>query len=473
MLLTITTTYRPATDIGYLLGKHPERVQTFRVKHGQAHVFYPEVAVDRCTVALLLEIDPLALSGQRRDGATFVLQPYVNDRPYVASSFLAVAIGTLFRSAMRQRTDEWAALAAEPIPLQAELAALPVRGGAELVHALFEPLGYAVQTTTHPLDPAFPDWGDSRILTVALSHTVTLRELLQHLTVLIPVLDDEKHYWVGRDEVEKLLQRGADWLKTHPSRQLISRRYLRHQRHLTRAALAQLADAESTEPEPSTVDLVEVDGEKAIGLHKQRHIAVRDALLAAGARTVLDLGCGEGRLLRLLQREASFETLVGVDASHRALDNAAERLRLPRFRLQDRAKAEVDGVEPPRIRLLHGSLTYVDSRLAGFDAAALVEVIEHIETERLPSFERMLFQHARPRTVVLTTPNREYNQMWPSLPAGRLRHRDHRFEWTRDEFAAWCARIGRSYGYSVSIAPIGPIDDTVGAPSQMVVFERA
>jgi 3' terminal RNA ribose 2'-O-methyltransferase Hen1 len=184
------------------------------------------------------------------------------------------------------------------------------------------------------------------------------------------------------------------------------------------------------------------------------------ALKASGASRVIDLGCGEGRLLRLLLADRQFSEIVGMDVSHRVLDSAADRLRLDQLPERQR----------DRIRLIHGSLTYRDDRLAGFDAAAVIEVIEHLDPPRLAAFERVLFEHARPSTIVITTPNAEYNARWETLPAGHFRHRDHRFEWTRAEFEAWAAQIAARFHYSVRFEPIGPVDPEVGAPTQMAIF---
>ena len=287
--------------------------------------------------------------------------------------------------------------------------------------------------------------------------------MLAHLYVLVPVLDDEKHYWVGEDEVEKLLRHGEGWLAAHPERDLIARRYLKRRRGLVDAALARLSD---DAPDPDAAKEARDDEEQAverpIGLHEQRIGAVVAALRASGARRVLDLGCGEGRLLRELLADRTFAEIVGVDVSHRALEIAADRLHLDRLPPAQRE----------RITLLHGALTYRDKRLAGYDAAAVVEVVEHLDPPRLAAFEHVLFEHARPTTVILTTPNREYNVRFPSLPAGRLRHRDHRFEWTRAELAAWADAVAVRFGYAVRYQGIGPDDPDLGAPSQMAVFSR-
>ncbi|MEZ4670736.1 MAG: 3' terminal RNA ribose 2'-O-methyltransferase Hen1 [Anaerolineae bacterium] len=460
MLLTITTTRQPATDLGYLLYKHPQKVQTFNLTFGKAHVFYPEAADMRCTAALLLDIDPVGLVRGRGD---FALEQYVNDRPYVFSSFLSVAIAQVYGTALSGICKERPELVDEVIPLEVTIAALPCRGGEALLRSLFEPLGYSLMAERQPLDTQFPDWGESVYFNVTLAHTLRLTDLLSHLYVLIPVLDDDKHYFVGDHEVEKLLRHGEGWLSEHPQKEVIAQRYLKHFHHLKRAALAQLADnpAQDDDEEAAKKDAEEQVVEEKISLHQQRLGVVLAVLKASGARRVLDLGCGEGRLLSLLLKESQFSDILGMDVAHRTLEVAMERLH-------------VDHLPPTqrkRLTLLHSSLLYRDARLAGYDAAAVMEVIEHLDPPRLAAFERNVFEFARPATVVITTPNAEYNVMWESLPAGKFRHRDHRFEWTRAEFTAWAERMCARFGYIVRFLPIGPEDATVGAPSQMVVFE--
>ena len=463
MLLTIRTTHRPATDLGYLLGKNPARAQSFELGFGNAHVFYPEAGDDACTAALLLDVDPVGLV-RGRGGGEGALDQYVNDRPYAASSFLSVALSRVLRSAMAGTSRERPELAQSAIPLEARLAVLPSRGGEEMLRRLFEPLGYEVELEHHPLDPRHPEWGESRYFTVTLRGEKRVSELLTHVYVLVPVLDGAKHYWVGDEEVEKLLRHGEGWLAAHPARDLIARRYLKHRKSLVRAAIARLVEQE--EPEEETAeearDAEEQAVERRISLNEQRLAAVLAALRSTGARRVVDLGCGEGRLLRLLLDDAQFAEIVGMDVGHRALEIAADRLNFERMPPKRRE----------RIRLLHGSLMYRDRRLEGFDAAAVVEVIEHMDPPRLAAFERVLWEHARPGHVVLTTPNAEYNVRWPALPAGRFRHRDHRFEWTRDEFHRWAESVAGRFGYRVRFLPVGPEDAEVGAPTQMAVFTR-
>ena len=465
MLLTIRTTQVPATDLGYLLHKNPARPQSFDLSFGQAHVFYPEASEDACTAALLLDVDAVALvrghAGHRGEGRT--LAQYVNDRPYVASSFLSVALAQVYGTALGGRCKDRPHLAEMPMPLEARLEVVPSRGGAEFLCRLFEPLGYAVGLESYPLDAHFPEWGDSPYFSVTLSGTVRLADLLTHLYVLIPTLDSGKHYAIGDEEVEKLIRKGEGWLAAHPEKETIVHRYLKGRRSLVKDALAQLTQEEEPEAEDAGLhDREEEAVEKKISLHEQRLGAVLAALKGSGAKRVLDLGCGEGRLLSLLLADRQFTEILGMDVSYRTLEMAQDKLHLERLPPMQRE----------RITLIQGSLIYRDARLNGYDAAAVVEVIEHLDANRLAAFARALFEFARPRTVIITTPNVEYNPKFETLPAGRFRHKDHRFEWTRAEFQGWADGVCERFGYAVHILPIGPEDAEVGAPSQMAVFER-
>jgi len=465
MLLTISTTHRPATDLGFLLHKNPAERKSYEFWFGGAHVFYPEASEERCTVAVLVDVDAVGLVRGRKPGG-ITRYDYVNDRPYVASSFMSVALAKAFSTAMGGRSKERPDLAAEALPYEVEIAALSCgAGGDDLVRRMFQPLGYAVETRGHPLDPAFPEWGESRYLTVRLAARCRLADLLNHLYVLIGVLDNQKHYWVGPDEVEKLLRRGGEWLRAHPERELIANRYLKYQRPLAARAIARLVAEEQPDPDEHDDEAAaeETVVEERIRLVDQRMGSVVSALRSSGATSVVDLGCGEGRLLRELMADRRFTRIAGMDVSHRALEIASRRLRLERLPPMQRQ----------RIELFQGSLLYRDERLNGFDAAALVEVIEHLDDDRLAACERAVFEYARPRSIVVTTPNAEFNANWESLPAGEFRHRDHRFEWTRDQFAAWADPIAERHGYRVRYLPIGPDQADTGAPTQMAIFDRS
>ena len=492
MLVTITATRPPdaawpATDLGYLLAKNPAAVQDFSHGFGRSRVFYPEATTERCTAALYLEIDPIGLmqrlrrsKGRNLDSADFSLSQYVNDRPYAATSLLAGAIGQVFRTAIRGASKDRPELAATAMPLTLRLPVVPA--GVELITRLFEPLGWTVQATPLALDPAFPDWGDSRYCDVTLTGARRVSDALSQLYVLLPVLDGSKHYWIDPSEVEKLLRAGEAWLPGHPDRELITRRYLGRSPTLVRTALARLAESDEVpeseldnavagEEAAETQADVAVDAESQAGdaaAAEAPHVSLaalrREAVIAAlkdvGGRRVLDLGCGGGALLRPLLYDRYFTEIVGVDVSARALQYAARKLRLDR---QPALLAE-------RLTLKQGALTYTDVSLKGYDAAVLMEVVEHVDPPRLRSLEHAVFGAARPGAVVVTTPNVEYNARYETLEAGRLRHRDHRFEWTRAEFEAWAAGVAERQGYAVEYRPVGEVDPELGAPTQLALF---
>lgn len=456
--MTISTTHRPATDLGRLLRKHPDRVQAFEQSFGTAWVMYPEADEERCTAALLLEVDPARLAkAHGRGSGDASLSQYVNDRPYAASSLLAVALGKVFNSARGGTSAERPELAAAAIPLEVTLPAVPCKGGPQLVRDLFAPLGWEVEAEPVPL-PGFDK--DSRHVRVRLRGELRLSDALSQLYVLLPVLDDAKHYWVDIGEVDKLVRSGGDWLAAHPRRGLITRRYLAHRKSYERAALERLLDGADIE---SHVDeeAAEAETERALPLHRIRIASVLGALREAGAASVLDLGCGSGKLLAELLKDAQFTRVTGVDVSSRALEQAERHLRTDRMS-ERQAK---------RLRLVQGSVVYRDKRFAGHDAAALMEVIEHLDPGRLPAMERVVFGEARPRTVVVTTPNAEYNAAY-GMEAHQMRHADHRFEWDRARFTEWAEATAARYGYRVRVEGIGAIDPEAGTPTQMGVFDR-
>jgi len=457
MYLSIATTCSPATDLGFLLMKHPDRVHEFELPFGRAVVLFPEANEARCEAALVLNVDPVGLVRGRGEGDG-LLDQYVNDRPYAVSSLMSVALNRAFRTAMTGKSRERQALAETAIPLEIKVTPLPVRGEDEIVRRMFEPLGW--EAAVQRIEGAH---GPSRYVELTLRGRMRLSDALGHLYVLIPVLDEEKHYWVGEDEIEKLIARGEAWLAEHPERERIVRLYLKGQRGLARQALARLAPEEAkAEGQPAGHDGREEALEAPLRLHDARLDAVAEALAAAGAKVVADLGCGEGRLIERLARDSRFERVVGIDASARALERAGVRLK----------KGQPGGQSEGRVILLHGALTYRDDRWHGADAAALVEVIEHLDRDRLPALADAVFGVARPKCVIVTTPNAEYNALFPALAAGSFRHPDHRFEWSRSEFRGWAASVADLYGYRVEHGGIGEPHPELGPVTQIGVFRR-
>ena len=455
MLLTINYKGKNTQDIGYLLHKNPARPQEFALNYGKAYVFYPEVSDTSTTCALLLDIDPIDLARGKAGSSGGGLFDYVNDRPYVSSSFMSTAVSKVFGTAMSGRSKEKQELADTKLSLTAKIHMLAAPNK-NMIPDIFEPLGYAVAVENYQNDDKFPAWGESKYVTLTISATVLLRDLLNHLYVLIPVFDTQKHYYVSSEEIEKLLSHGEGWLKDHPKREYITGRYLNRRRGFINQALARLNE---DEPEPESEEVQE-EKEKKQTLNQTRLTAVLDEVLNSGAKSVIDMGCGEGNLTRLLIREKQLQKVSATDVSFNVLERAKEKLKIDRLHETVQEK----------LTLFQSSLTYRDKRFEGFDCACVVEVIEHMDVPRLEAFSRVLFGLSKPKTVVLTTPNIEYNINYENMRENSLRHGDHRFEWNREQFTTWANDICEKYSYKVTIKEIGENDEKNGTPTQMGVF---
>lgn len=462
LLLTICYEGRQTQDLGYLLYKHPDKVQSFALSYGKAWVFYPEVSDEQTTAALLLDMNPIELARGKagsKDGGLF---DYVNDRPYVASSFMSTAITRVFGTAMTGRCDEKQALADAKLHLTACVHMLNDNGNETLAKEIFEPLGYTVQTERIVLDEKFPEWGSSPYINLTISGNVKLSDLLNHLYVLIPVFDRQKHYYVSEDEINKLLSHGEGWLADHPAKEKIIYRYLHQRRSYAHKAIRKLLESDAIPEQQEAEQGQEPNSEKRKTLNQQRLEAVKHAVLDSKASSVIDLGCGECKLTSMLLNESQIQKVTACDVSIRELERAVQKLhydRMPEYRKK-------------KLTLIQGSLTYQDKRFSGYDCACIVEVIEHIEPLRIPAFERVIFEFAQPRTVIVTTPNREYNANYEFLPEDELRHDDHRFEWTRKEFQDWTEHICQTFGYQCERKEIGESDENLGTPTQMGVFQK-
>ena len=468
MLLTITYEGQNTQELGYLLHKYPERAQQFELSYGKAYVFYPEVSDERTTAALLIDLDPLDLARGKVGSTDGGLFDYVNDRPYASTSFMSTAIARVFGTAMSGKCAKRQELADAPLRLTARICSLKDNGDTGLAKEMFEPLGYTVMTERAELDGSFPEWGISPYIDLTISGTVRLSELLNHIYVLIPVFDRQKHYYGSEDEIQKLLAHGEGWLAGHPYREKITRRYFTAQKSYARKTLdillADETDDEESQENQENQEAADSAEEKEARtpLNKLRLKAVKDAVLASGAASVIDLGCGECRLTSLLLNEPQIRKVTACDVSVRVLEKAARRLYLDKMPAPRKNK----------LTLMQASLTYRDKRFEGYDCACVVEVIEHIDPMRLPAFERAIFEFAAPETVILTTPNREYNANYDHMQKNALRHGDHRFEWTRAEFRAWTEHICETFGYACEISGIGDTDENLGTPTQMGVFTK-
>ncbi|MEO9649373.1 MAG: 3' terminal RNA ribose 2'-O-methyltransferase Hen1 [Roseobacter sp.] len=442
-----------ARDLGFLLHKHPDHVHTKKTSAGDATMFYPEISEERTTAVMHLEVDPVGLVRGKNQQSDGVLAQYVNDRPYVANSFLSVAMGRSFAQTMAGKSKDRQELADQPLDFEIRVLPVALAGDRELLASLFEPLGYTI------LSPETVD--DQMVIDLRLSACLRLVDILNHLHVLIPVMDNFKHYFVAQEEIDKLLAKGEGWLADHPAKELITRRALKHRRSLANMALARLEESSVVDDDEETPKLKpEEQLEKPLRLHDIRLDTVADVMRQRNVKSVLDLGCGEGKLIARLIKERGIDRIVGVDPSVRTLEAAHRKLRLH----------QAGDAMSERVALQMGSLTYGDRRWKGFDAATLVEVIEHIEPHRLSALVMSLFADARPNMVVMTTPNREYNVLFEMMKPNQLRHPDHRFEWTRTEFEGWANEVAAQHGYTAEFAPLGPVDETHGGPSQMATF---
>jgi 3' terminal RNA ribose 2'-O-methyltransferase Hen1 len=438
-----------------LLHKHPDKLQTVELSVGNAHVFYPEATEDSCTACLLLDINPIDLVRSDKGRGAFLQEHYLNDRPYTSNSFLSTALVKAFGSAINGTCHTKPELVKTAIALKAKVHSLKVDCDKSYINKLFEPLGYQISYETIQLDSIFPSWGESKVVNLTVQKTTTLKEFLSQLYVFMVVLDNDRHYWISRNDIDVLIRRGENWLSNHPEKDWITKRYLKNLRTLTNPALLRLANEdELIEEQPLP--------EKKLNLHQQRLNKAFELLKASGAESILDIGCGEGKLLKLLLKEGRFKKIAGMDVSFSELQKAKENLYLD----------QASPATRDRIKIFQGSVTYKDERLKNFDAASLVEVIEHLDKERLPAMEKVVFGFAKPTTVILSTPNAEYNVVFEKLQAETFRHDDHRFEWTRNEFADWCNKICNEFGYQVEIYPVGQEEENIGAPSQLAMFKK-
>ncbi len=465
MFLAIEAQLTPGSDLGYLLHKNPTRHYTRSSPVGQVHVLYPEVTATQAQALILLEVDPVAGVRQKR-GHTLGMDQYVNDRSFVAGSLLSVALAQHLASALNGHAKERPERVHEALPLKLTLAAVASRGGPELFETLFTPLGYRWRAERYAYAEGLAEDRESPYYTLTLEHCLPLQKALQHLYILLPVLDRYKHYYYDKAEVEKLLRHGEGWLEDHPAQQFIVRRYLSHRPTLAQQALAQLAQMapEDVDTQPGAE---EQQLEAPLSLNKQRIACVVDyvnEVLASdsSAKRLIDLGCGEGQVLQALLKHTALSEMVGVDVSSHELERAERRLKLERM----------PEYQQRRLQLHQSSALYSDSRLHGADMVILVEVIEHLEPYQLERLARVVFGEMQAKRLWISTPNREYNSVFGMHPA-HLRHSDHRFEWTRAEFQSWCQGQAMTYGYTVSFGGIGPEDAQHGHPTQWARFKEA
>lgn len=459
MLLTITYEGENTQEISYLLYKNPSKKQEFEISAGRVCVFYPELSDGKTTVALLLDLNPIDLARGKSESDRGLFD-YVNDRPYTACSFLSTAIVRVLGTAMSGRCPQRQELANSRLNLTAKVYSLPCTQE-NLPNEIFEPLGYSVKFERGLLDENFPEWGESPYINLEISGKVRLSELLSHLYVLIPVFDRQKHYYISEAEIDKLLSHGGQWLANHPYRDKIVYRYFAMKKSYARTAIDRLLE-NSREETPEKQISQEEDTEKRVPLNEQRLETVKNLVVKSGAKSVIDMGCGYGKLTKKLLTETKIENITAFDVSAHVLEKAKTMLHYE----------TMSEYRKSRLNLMQASLTYTDKKFKGFDCACIVEVMEHLEKSAIPAFERVVFEYAVPKTVIITTPNRDYNVNYEFLREDSLRHPDHRFEFSREDFGNWTEEICRKFGYTVEITGVGENIDGLGQPTQIGVFRK-
>jgi 3' terminal RNA ribose 2'-O-methyltransferase Hen1 len=468
MLLTITCRGENATDIGYVLRKRPGRLLRFDRNKNTIGVlmYWPRVEDDLCQFAMQLDIDPLDMS-PRRPGAIAAsnLFDYVNDRPYATSRLMGSAIAWFLREALYDRPLPEGApddVRERVFDLEARIFAFEERG---LAKDAFEALGYETDVTPHVLDDEHPSWGLSPYADVRVRKNETVTELLQHLHVMLSALPKpSKNESATKEVAERLLRVSGTWLADHPMRNKLVWRYLSYDRALASDVMDKLActTSEDTASDGATSDDA-TDAEpkaKHVPLHTQVLDTVSAIIRESGCTSVLDAGCGDGKLVRLLLGIEQVERIGAADVS-------ATSLRRLQSKLTERRRTAM----PDNLDVFQASVTMSDDRLRGYDAICAIEVVEHIDPRRIRDLERVVFEESGASLIVVTTPNREYNRVY-GIPSDLLRHPDHRFEWTRDEFARWVTHVCETYGYTSDMRGVGEVDEAAGQPTLVATFRK-
>ena len=446
MLLTIACNGPDATDLSWLLHKRPDRFQKFDLGYGNAFIFFPEYARDRCTACLLLEIrsDSLNELCKAKDGEF----QYVNSRQYLSSSLLSAAIGRAFSSALKGVCQDKPSLVDKSYDIEIRISSFSCRINPDFIERILAPLGYGIEWEELQKEEDYLDGGFS-YGDLHLRIHATLQNVLSHLYILFPVFDRQTHVWLGETQLQKFIRHSQKWLGEHPEKRLIINEYFGPAADLRYRMLELFGALRNQDDNPQYASL-----------NYARQSAIDGVLAASGAKSVIDLGCGNASLLSYLHEKDTYEKLAGMDVSAKNIESA--RKKLGSSFLHTRATPD----------LFIGSLTYSDKRIFGYDAAILSEVIEHFETERMDSIMRIILSEARPKLFVMTTPNKTYNHEFPFLEPGAFRHPDHRHEFDKNEFSEFCERYASMFDYDFEMSHIGEELSEVGAPTLMGIFKK-
>lgn len=447
MQLTIRATGQDAKVISYLLAKNPNNLYERSVNGHFIRMFYSQFAEEEVEVTFFVTPDPIGLSSNQSE--IYDITSYINDREFVVSSifctFLRTALGTALNGKPKEDYISWVN---HSFPLEFSFGPLASNLSNLEIEELFQPLGYEVAITYGEVNYRVNIKKKSTARYITLKGLTTLQKGLRQLFVLIPVLDNYKHYYIDEKEIEKIERYGEGWLDTHPQRQFILKQALRF-KEVYSLVERQSEEKQNTEVEQK-VRLNDLRYEKII--QKVNEFKNRD--------TIVDLGSGEGKLSVKLGFVDGVKEILAVEPSESESIKALKRF--------EKVQEKENFVMPKQII---GSLFYYDERLKNKDIIILCEVIEHIDAYRLPKIMRTILHDYRPKVLLITTPNKEYNEVY-QLGDGAHRHSDHRFEWTREEFSDWCETQSEASEYNVTFDGIGEEHELYGYPTQMCIFTR-
>lgn len=442
--------------VSHLLAKNPANVYDRQEKGHRVRMIFsiyePEV------VELLTYVTPDSFELVRNSPESYQITHYINDRAYAMSSLFCTLTRSAFSTALNGKPkpgyEEWVQ---HPYELEISLGPLASNLRDEHLIELWEGLGYKVRIEPGKVFYSFDGRRHSSARFLHLSGIHTIQKALQQVFVLVPVMDNYHHYYVDEPDVEKLDRFGTGWLEDHPMKEMIVRRSLRHQALIRKSKYFSRVDQQ--EPETSC-DKTESETTSKVRLNDLRYQAILQEIEQLDqCAKIVDLGAGEGKLSVQLGFLRGIQEVWAIEPSQVALLRAIDRF--------DKANKKPGFVKP---QAQFGSLYYYDERIIQKDVMILCEVIEHIDEDRLPQVFHMIFDQYDPKTLIVTTPNVEYNQVYGL--GEQMRHQDHRFEWTRAQFQAWCDQWTQLYPYSYQIKGIGEEDEQYGHPTQMVVFHR-
>lgn len=445
MQLTIRATGENVKAISHLLSKNPNNLYERNHKGHLVRLFYSEFTEERVEVTIFVTPDPIEL--MQKGSNTYDITHYINDREFAVSSiftsFIRSALGTALNGQPKEEYIKWVDYR---FPFTFEFGPVASTLSDQHIKDLFEPIGYEVAITRPEIHYAIDLKDKSSARFLALSGSQTLQDALRHLFVLIPVIDNYKHYFIDEKEIEKLERYGEGWLEGHPLRDMIYRQALRFKEIYS---LVEGSNPDAAADQPA----------KKVRLNDLRYEKIVETAQSLDPKTIVDFGSGEGKLSVRLAFMDGVKEILAVEPSE------AENLKAKRR--FDKAKEVPGFVEP---KTLWGSLFYYDERLKGKDLIVLCEVIEHIDEQRLPKAMDLILHQYAPKSFIITTPNREYNDVYDM--EDHFRHDDHRFEWTREEFQTWCKERNHQHLYELEFFGIGEEHPSQGFPTQMCVFKR-